>query len=78
MSLLSIHHVAIICADYARSRRFYVELLGLRVLGYDPFVGAERMAVRGIKKVSLAEGLSEADFVSVHIKYDEKNSSNRP
>ena len=32
MSLLSIHHVAIICADYARSRRFYVELLGLRVL----------------------------------------------
>ena len=47
------------------------EKLGLRVLGYDPFVGAERMAVRGIKKVSLAEGLSEADFVSVHIKYDE-------
>ncbi|MFM2347007.1 MAG: hypothetical protein RL654_1760 [Pseudomonadota bacterium] len=32
MNLLGIHHVAIICADYARSRRFYVELLGLRVL----------------------------------------------
>ncbi len=26
------HHVAIICTDYARSRAFYVELLGLEVL----------------------------------------------
>ena len=30
--LAGIHHAAIICADYARSRAFYVELLGLRVL----------------------------------------------
>jgi len=27
-----IHHVAIICADYARSKRFYTEVLGLRVI----------------------------------------------
>jgi len=27
-----IHHAAIICADYARSRRFYTEVLGLRVV----------------------------------------------
>jgi glyoxylase I family protein len=27
-----IHHVAIICSDYARSRRFYAEILGLPVL----------------------------------------------
>lgn len=27
-----IHHVAVICADYARSRRFYTEVLGLRVV----------------------------------------------
>jgi glyoxylase I family protein len=26
-----IHHVAIICSDYARSKRFYVEMLGLEV-----------------------------------------------
>jgi glyoxylase I family protein len=32
MQLLAIHHVAIICSDYAVSRQFYVELLGLRVL----------------------------------------------
>lgn len=27
-----IHHVAVICSDYARSKRFYVEILGLTVL----------------------------------------------
>lgn len=32
MKLLGIHHVAIIASDYARSRRFYVEVLGLDVI----------------------------------------------
>lgn len=27
-----IHHVAIICADYERSKRFYVELLGFEII----------------------------------------------
>lgn len=30
--LQSVHHAAIICADYARSRRFYTEVLGLAVV----------------------------------------------
>ncbi|WP_431101626.1 SMU1112c/YaeR family gloxylase I-like metalloprotein [Roseateles noduli] len=30
--LLRIHHAAIICADYERSRHFYTEVLGLRVI----------------------------------------------
>ncbi|KAI1697956.1 glyoxalase/Bleomycin resistance protein/Dioxygenase superfamily domain-containing protein [Ditylenchus destructor] len=30
--LRGMHHAAIICADYERSRRFYVEVLGLRVI----------------------------------------------
>lgn len=30
--LSSIHHVAIICGDYERSKRFYTQVLGLRVL----------------------------------------------
>ncbi len=30
--LKRIHHAAIICSDYAVSKHFYVELLGLRVL----------------------------------------------
>ncbi len=32
MQLQGIHHVAVIASDYARSRRFYVEVLGLPVL----------------------------------------------
>ena len=31
--LLRIHHVAIICSDYERSKRFYTQVLGLRVVG---------------------------------------------
>jgi glyoxylase I family protein len=30
--LSRIHHVAIICADYPRSRKFYVETLGLKMI----------------------------------------------
>lgn len=32
MKLLAIHHAAIICADYARSKHFYTQVLGLQVL----------------------------------------------
>ncbi|WP_436145743.1 SMU1112c/YaeR family gloxylase I-like metalloprotein [Acidovorax sp. LjRoot194] len=32
LQLSGIHHVAIIASDYARSRRFYTEVLGLRVV----------------------------------------------
>ena len=32
LDLHRIHHVAIICADYERSKAFYVEVLGLRVV----------------------------------------------
>jgi glyoxylase I family protein len=32
IQLTSIHHVAIICSDYVRSKWFYTELLGLKIL----------------------------------------------
>ena len=32
MSEFRIHHVAIIASDYARSKRFYAEVLGLRIV----------------------------------------------
>lgn len=32
MNLKRVHHVAIICADYARSRHFYLDVLGLRLV----------------------------------------------
>ena len=32
MKISRIHHAAIICADYERSKQFYTEVLGLRVV----------------------------------------------
>jgi len=32
MQLRRVHHIAIICSDYARSKHFYTQVLGLRVL----------------------------------------------
>ena len=32
LPLSRIHHVAIICSDYERSKRFYTQTLGLRVI----------------------------------------------
>lgn len=33
--LKRIHHAAVICSDYAVSKRFYTEILGLRVVAED-------------------------------------------
>ena len=32
MNLLRLHHVAIICSDYLISKRFYTEILGLKIV----------------------------------------------
>ena len=32
LSLKNIHHIAIICSDYEVSKKFYVEILGLKIL----------------------------------------------
>ncbi|WP_234737156.1 SMU1112c/YaeR family gloxylase I-like metalloprotein [Tellurirhabdus bombi] len=32
LGLKNIHHIAIICSDYARSKYFYTELLGLNII----------------------------------------------
>ncbi|ABC32474.1 Lactoylglutathione lyase [Hahella chejuensis KCTC 2396] len=32
MKLTAIHHAAIICSDYRASKRFYTEVLGLKIL----------------------------------------------
>ena len=46
--LLSLHHAAIICSDYERSRAFYTEVLGLEVLAEN------HRAARGSWKLDLA------------------------
>ena len=33
LHLNGVHHIAIICRDYERSKRFYTEVLGLQVIG---------------------------------------------
>lgn len=33
MDILRTHHVAVICSDYAASKAFYTEVLGLEVVG---------------------------------------------
>lgn len=48
MQLTRIHHVAIICSNYAVSKRFYTEILGLRV------VAENHRADRGSYKLDLA------------------------
>lgn len=32
MTLSGLHHVAVICSDYPESKRFYTEVLGLRII----------------------------------------------
>ncbi len=46
--LQGLHHVALICGDYARSRAFYVDLLGLTV------IAETHRAERGSWKLDLA------------------------
>ncbi|MDQ0573192.1 catechol 2,3-dioxygenase-like lactoylglutathione lyase family enzyme [Variovorax paradoxus] len=48
MQLGRLHHVAIICADYAVSKRFYADVLGLRV------VAENYRAARNSYKLDLA------------------------
>lgn len=45
----------------------YAHALGMRVLAFDPYVPARKMARRGARKVGLRELLRESDFVSVHV-----------
>ncbi len=40
---------------------------GMRVLAYDPNVDESAMRKLGIKKAALSTGLSEADYISVHV-----------
>jgi glyoxylase I family protein len=32
LHLSSVHHIAIICSDYERSKKFYTEVLGLKII----------------------------------------------
>jgi glyoxylase I family protein len=48
MQITKLHHVAIICSDYTRSKRFYTEVLGL------PVIAETYRAARDSYKLDLA------------------------
>lgn len=58
MHLQAIHHVAIICADYDRSKRFYTELLGL------PIVAETYREARQSYKLDLRIGAAQLELFS--------------
>jgi glyoxylase I family protein len=58
MKLHSVPHVALICSDYARSKRFYCDILGLRV------VAETYRAARDSWKLDLALGDTQLELFS--------------
>jgi glyoxylase I family protein len=58
MHLQAIHHVAIICADYDRSKRFYTQVLGL------PIVAETYREARQSYKLDLRIGSAQLELFS--------------
>ena len=56
--LAGIHHVAVICSDYARSRRFYAEVLAL------PIIREVYREERGSWKCDLDAGNAQIELFS--------------
>lgn len=54
------------CGRIAQMVAQRLQGFGLNILGFDPYVDEATMATFGIKKASLDEILSQADFISVH------------
>lgn len=50
----------------ARALARKAQALGMHVIATDPFVDAETMHAAGVRRVTLDELLSEADFISLH------------
>lgn len=53
-----IHHVAIICSDYAKSKHFYTEILGFEI------IEETYREVRGSYKLDLRVGLNQIELFS--------------
>lgn len=58
MQLKKIHHIAIICSDYEKSKHFYVDLLGFKIL--QEVYRAERKSY----KLDLAVGNEQIELFS--------------
>ncbi len=56
--IFAIHHVAIICSDYPRSKAFYTEVLGFEI------IGETYRAARDSYKLDLKVGSSQIELFS--------------
>ncbi len=59
LGLIGCGNIGSVVADRAQG-------LKMRVLGYDPYLSAERAVALGVEKVELEELLARADFISLH------------
>jgi D-3-phosphoglycerate dehydrogenase len=53
--------------NIARALAKRAQALEMRVIAYDPFVPAEKMAALGVEAVSLAQLAAQSDYVSCHL-----------
>ncbi|HEY9662015.1 MAG TPA: VOC family protein, partial [Allocoleopsis sp.] len=60
MNVKSIHHVAVICSDYERSKQFYVEVLGFPIIRET--YRAERQSYKLDLQVSKTEAIELFSF----------------
>ena len=49
--------------------------LKMKVVAYDPFLGAEKSDKMGVKKVELDELLQRADFITLHVPFTEQTAN---
>ncbi|MBB5720601.1 D-3-phosphoglycerate dehydrogenase [Loktanella ponticola] len=49
--------------------------LHMKVMAYDPFLGEEKAAEMGVKKVELDELLANADFITLHVPFTDQTAN---
>ena len=49
--------------------------LQMKVMAYDPYLGEEKAAEMGVKKVELDELLANADFITLHVPFTEQTAN---
>ena len=49
--------------------------LSMKVMAYDPFLGEDKAAEMGVKKVELDELLANADFITLHVPFTDQTAN---
>lgn len=62
------------CGRLGKMMAQYSQALGMKVFGYDPYLGQKEMKKWGIKKVGLKELFKNSDIVSLHLPLTEETN----